>query len=229
MIGRETRMLLRHYLAQGASKSALARQLGVSRDTVHRWIRAGDLDRDLDTTRVQYGPRRPVPTKLDAYKAIIETRLTIAEPCNDVHNGRGNRPTSVTRRSNQNHTRCFLPARVRQVAKVFVFGQQYACFEAREGEDVFVLGARLDLDNRRYIVPCGAKCSYNRVVAALVGEKTHILVLFPGVSLADKYDFFSSKGVRCVSHRRMEVIAGQPWIRLEQTAFGGTFAELAKQ
>ena len=50
MIGRETRMLLRHYLEQGASKSALARQLGVSRDTVHRWIRAGDLDRDLDTT-----------------------------------------------------------------------------------------------------------------------------------------------------------------------------------
>ena len=47
MFGRETRMLLRHYLEQGTSKSALARQLGVSRDTVHRWIRDGDLDRDL--------------------------------------------------------------------------------------------------------------------------------------------------------------------------------------
>jgi len=75
MIGRETRMLLRHYLEQGASKSALARQFGVSRDTIHRWIRAGDLDRDLEATPVRYGPRRPVPTKLDAYKAIIETRL----------------------------------------------------------------------------------------------------------------------------------------------------------
>ena len=75
MIGRETRMLLRHYLAQGASKSALARQLGISRDTIHRWIRSGDLDRDLDTTSVRYGPRRPVPTKLDTYKAIIEARL----------------------------------------------------------------------------------------------------------------------------------------------------------
>jgi transposase-like protein len=59
MIGRETRMLLKHYLEQGASKSALARQLGVSRDTVHRWIRAGDLDRDLDTTPVRYR-RRPL-------------------------------------------------------------------------------------------------------------------------------------------------------------------------
>jgi len=75
MIGRETRMLLRHYLDQGASKSALARQLGVSRDTIYRWIRDGELDRDLDMTPVHYGPRRPVPTKLDAYKAIIETRL----------------------------------------------------------------------------------------------------------------------------------------------------------
>jgi transposase len=75
MIGRETRMLLRHYLEQGASKSALARQLGVSRETIHRWIRDGDLDRDLDATPVRYGPRQAVPTKLDAYKAIIETRL----------------------------------------------------------------------------------------------------------------------------------------------------------
>src|SRR5918996_857930 len=75
MIGRETRMLLRHYLEQGASKSALARQLGISRDTIHRWIRLGDLDRDLEVTPVRYGPRRPVPTKLDAYKAVIETRL----------------------------------------------------------------------------------------------------------------------------------------------------------
>jgi transposase len=68
-------MLLKHYLAQGASKSALARRLGISRDTIHRWIRTGDLDRDLDATPVQYGPRPLVPTKLEAYKPIIEARL----------------------------------------------------------------------------------------------------------------------------------------------------------
>lgn len=75
MIGRETRMLLRHYLEQGASKSALARRLGVSRDTIHRWVRAGDLDRDLGAEPVRYGPRPPVPTKLDAYTGIIDARL----------------------------------------------------------------------------------------------------------------------------------------------------------
>jgi transposase len=75
MFGRETRMLLRHYLEHGTSKSALARELGVSRDTIHRWIRAGDLDRDLADSPVQYGPRRRVATKLDPYKPILETRL----------------------------------------------------------------------------------------------------------------------------------------------------------
>jgi transposase-like protein len=77
MFGRETRMLLRHYLEQGTSKSAMARQLGVSRDTIHRWIRAGDLDRDLDDDPVRYGPRAPGSTKLDAYKPIIEARLAV--------------------------------------------------------------------------------------------------------------------------------------------------------
>jgi transposase len=69
-------MLLRHFLEQGKSKSALARELGVSRDTIHRWIRTGDLDRDLDQQPMIYGPRRPVPTKLDRFRPILETRLT---------------------------------------------------------------------------------------------------------------------------------------------------------
>jgi hypothetical protein len=34
-----------------------------------------ELDRDLGVAPGRYGPRRPLPTKLDAYKAIIETRL----------------------------------------------------------------------------------------------------------------------------------------------------------
>ena len=41
MIGRETRVLLRHYLEQGMSKAAVARQLGISERTVYRWIAAG--------------------------------------------------------------------------------------------------------------------------------------------------------------------------------------------
>jgi transposase len=69
-------MLLRLYLEQGWTKTAIADRLGLTTRTIERWIGAGDLERDLDAEPVRYGPRPPVPTKLDAYKPVIETRLT---------------------------------------------------------------------------------------------------------------------------------------------------------
>ena len=45
MIGRETRVLLRHLLEMGMSKAAIARRVGTDRRTVHRWIATGQLDR----------------------------------------------------------------------------------------------------------------------------------------------------------------------------------------
>jgi uncharacterized protein len=48
MIGREKRVLLRHYLEQGMNKAAIARELEISRRTVYHWIRTGQLDRELD-------------------------------------------------------------------------------------------------------------------------------------------------------------------------------------
>jgi transposase len=75
MIGRETRVLLRHYLEQGMSKAALARELGISRRTIYHWIETGQLDRELDDEPIRYKPRPAVLTKLDPYKAIIRERL----------------------------------------------------------------------------------------------------------------------------------------------------------
>jgi len=74
LIGWESHVLLRHYLAEGLSKTATARRLGMSRRTLSRWILKGELDRDLEEAP-QYGPRPPVPHKLDPYKAIIDARL----------------------------------------------------------------------------------------------------------------------------------------------------------
>jgi len=75
MIGLEKRVLLRHYLEQGMTKTALAKRLGVSRRTVYYWIETDQLDRDESEVVVQYGPRPRVPTVLDAYKGIIVNRL----------------------------------------------------------------------------------------------------------------------------------------------------------
>lgn len=75
MQGTEKRTLFRHYLERGVWKSAIARHLDISRETIHRWIREGELERDIDTDPPSYTPRPPVSTKLDPYKPIIETRL----------------------------------------------------------------------------------------------------------------------------------------------------------
>ncbi len=75
MHGREKRVLLREYLAQGWSKAALAEKLGVSRRTIHHWIKTGQLDRDLDEQAVRYKRRPEVDHKLDPYRPIIERRL----------------------------------------------------------------------------------------------------------------------------------------------------------
>jgi transposase len=71
----ETRVLLRHYLEQGVGKTGLARRFGISRRTIYHWIETGQLDRDLDSKAVAYGPRPPVPRKLDPYRGIIAARL----------------------------------------------------------------------------------------------------------------------------------------------------------
>ncbi len=76
MIGWEKRVLLRHYLEQGMTKAAVAKQLGVSRRTVHYWIETEQLDRDVSDESVHYGPRPAVPTKLGPYKGIIRSRLS---------------------------------------------------------------------------------------------------------------------------------------------------------
>lgn len=72
---RESRVLLRHYLEQGVSKTELAKRLGISRPEVYHWIWTGQLDRDLDDQQARYRPRPPVPTQLDPYKPIIPARL----------------------------------------------------------------------------------------------------------------------------------------------------------
>lgn len=75
MYGVRERVLLRHLLEQDISIAAAARELGVHRTTVHRWIEAGLLDTDVDEIRARYRPRPTVPTKLDPFKPLLAERL----------------------------------------------------------------------------------------------------------------------------------------------------------
>jgi transposase len=75
MYGRVQRVLLRHYLEQGLSKTEVARMLGVSRRTVYHWIESGQLDRELDEAPAQYSARPPVARKVDPYLEVINARL----------------------------------------------------------------------------------------------------------------------------------------------------------
>ena len=68
-------MLLREYLEQGWSQEALSEKLGMNRRTIHRWVKSGQLDRELDGQEVRYAPRPTVARKLDEYRPLIEQRL----------------------------------------------------------------------------------------------------------------------------------------------------------
>src|SRR5436189_5191843 len=76
MHGVLTRMLLHQLLDDaGGDRAEAARRVGVGRTTMYRWIRAGLLDRPIEAIQARYKPRPPGPTKLEPYRALIETRL----------------------------------------------------------------------------------------------------------------------------------------------------------
>ena len=59
MYGWDTLVLLKHYLESGLSKTAIARQLGVSRRVIYHWITTGQLDRQVSETAAPAAPCGP--------------------------------------------------------------------------------------------------------------------------------------------------------------------------
>jgi transposase len=70
MLSKEEYFVLRHYLGEGVSKTAIAKKLGISRMTVYRHAVSSK-------TEPVYGPRLPRKTLLDPYKDYIRGRLKI--------------------------------------------------------------------------------------------------------------------------------------------------------
>jgi transposase len=73
----EIRVLLTHLLDRGLPKAGIARQLGVNRRTINRWIAEGQLERDVETGQVAQPVRQKKPPKLEPFKPIIHARLEL--------------------------------------------------------------------------------------------------------------------------------------------------------
>ena len=65
-------MEIRVLARQGAGIREIERQLGCSRNTIRRYLR--------DEQAARYGPRAARPTKLDAFKPYVMTRIEAARP-----------------------------------------------------------------------------------------------------------------------------------------------------
>ena len=68
------RVLFRALLKGGMSKSAISRDLGISRRTATRWAAADGAGRGSEA--LTYGPRAAVPSILDPYQEIVRLRLS---------------------------------------------------------------------------------------------------------------------------------------------------------
>ena len=65
----EKRVLARHLLENGLGKAATARELGIGRRTLYRWLA------EKGSPGTGYARRRKAPSILDGYKLMIERRL----------------------------------------------------------------------------------------------------------------------------------------------------------
>lgn len=72
MLQKEQWMQIHVLKAQGVSEREIARRLGISRNTVARYLSAEDVPR--------YKPREPRPAKLGAFEAYILDRMSAAAP-----------------------------------------------------------------------------------------------------------------------------------------------------
>jgi len=70
MLGKEEFFVLKHYLGEGISKTAIAKKLGISRMTVYRHAASGKNE-------PVYGPRLSKQTLLEPYKDYIRGRLKV--------------------------------------------------------------------------------------------------------------------------------------------------------
>jgi hypothetical protein len=120
-------------------------------------------------------------------------------------------------------------SRISEDAEILVLSKQRAGLRSREHEHVLVRGSRADFGDHGNVVTSGAESDDCSKVATLVGEESQRLFPCSCRVLVNEDDLFVREGVGGITHCRVNVVAGQAGIRLEQIGLGGTLAQLAKQ
>jgi hypothetical protein len=96
-----------------------------------------------------------------------------------------------------------------------------------QSENDWIGRASIDLRNGGDFVAGATESGDNGKIAALIGEKAHRLISTGG--LLDEDDLFMREGIRCVSHRRVNVFACELRISVEEVGFRRAFAEFAEE
>ena len=68
MLSKEESAVMKHYLKEGLSKTAIAKKLGISRRTVHGYVSEGKGS-------PEYRRRPPAPSKIDPFREYLTARL----------------------------------------------------------------------------------------------------------------------------------------------------------
>ena len=95
MIGWERHVQLGHDLDEGYTQREIAKELGIDRQTIYRWIKNGDLERELTPATVKYGPR-PLVAEIRMLR-----QLGALEAWKNRPDGSSGCPTASTRSSDR--------------------------------------------------------------------------------------------------------------------------------
>jgi hypothetical protein len=90
-----------------------------------------------------------------------------------------------------------------------------------------VLDGQTAYDRRDIVAHC-AKSADNSEIATLVSEEPHRLVSAVAGVLADENDLFVGDGVCRVSHRRLDILAGEVGVGVQKVRLGGAFAQFSE-
>jgi hypothetical protein len=152
----------------------------------------------------------------------------IAKLGSDINESLTERASHSCWEPNQDNSSGLVSTRICEQTEVLVFSQKYSCFRTGQREDDFVLNARIDLCDCRDVMASVAERCDDYEVAALVGEEPHRLVPALGGPFVDEDNLFVRQRVGSVADGRLNILALQGRIAIEEIRFGSTFTQFAK-